>query len=856
MTSTVFSTFSAPSPFREYKWFNSHSVQQELHCGVCRLELPVSIDVKSSSAPRDLWIHAQIVSYGVPVHQGDLSTSFALSDALLNAFVWNTLLNLHTKIKDLSIDASIIFTAWDPSNSIEGKVYGVTSMGLFDENGRLKEGHQKLIFYSTNDHESAEAEPSIDSISLKLNAGYLRKHAIGERYASYKHCDQAFIMEKYLEEYDRPSTSTNQNTQKFLPSLADTNSSSHQSNRNQNNWLGGLSKARIETIYEEASCRDMLGSGLAGSRTSGNSAYLKKQKSRSSPTYSAEERSLRQLFCLVVELPFPPHPILYKERRYTGVAPHIPPSSLAQMMPPGCGVVVEKEAENKRSGSSNPSDYNATVKDGNTLPSTILEFSLIGGLVGVSGATAPTGSAAFTGASLCIISDWDMDQENLAEQQYRCLAHDILRGKLDPSVKPSLEDKGKIEKILNAAGTHMVFEEMDLLYRYRYFLTENKKALLKFLLTVDWTMESEVAEVPALLAQWKRKAPLDISDALRLLGKEKAFQTLIVRQYAIETLRSASDEELLTFLLQLVQALRYEPPVGVVGEAETASTLRHQDESIYNIASSFSSSFAWTRLGMSASGLGHNVTSDKRSPTQTSSSSTVIGHHGAGLVSPLAQFLIDRACASPIVSNFLYWYLKVETEDEDPSGLLFRQIFDSFLIQLASSTSSLSKHSGIEVDPKDRDRDRDRERDGEQERAVDIFQGAECALQLYALNEYITQIFECHSVARAISGRKDIKQAALRKLLAERGLEKIPCRIEGTTLPHVREPSLSYSLCLNVSRQILQSSSNCLQVYRCHSTLAYKSFHLIHQVQQCLLRLYIRVLYNLTAWRMYRTCPL
>jgi hypothetical protein len=775
MTSTVFSTFSAPSPFKEYKWFNSHSVQQELHCGVCRLELPVSIDVKSSIAPRDLWIHAQIVSYGVPVHQGDLSTSFALSDALLNAFVWNTLLNFHTKIKDLSIDASIIFTAWDPSNSIEGKVYGVTSMGLFDENGRLKEGHQKLIFYSTKDHESTEAAPSIDSISLKLNAGYLRKHAIGESYASYEHCDQAFIMEKYLEEYERPSTSTNQNTQKFLPSLADTNSSSHPSNRNQNNWLGGLSKARIETIYEETSCRDMLGSGIAGSRTSGNGAYLKKQRSRSSLTYSAEERSLRQLFCLVVELPFPPHPILFKERRYTGVVPHIPPSSLAQMMPPGCGVVVEKEAESKKGGGSNPSDYTASTKDGNTLPSTILEFSLIGGLVGVSGATAPGGSAAFTGASLCIISDWDMDQENLAEQQYRCLAHDILRGKLDPSVKPSLEDKGKIEKILNAAGTHMVFEEMDLLYRYRYFLTENKKALLKFLLTVDWTMESEVAEVPALLAQWKRKAPLDISDALRLLGKEKAFQTLIVRQYAIETLRSASDEELLTFLLQLVQALRYEPPVGVVGEAETASTLRHQDESSYNIASSFSSSFAWTRLGMSASGLGHNVTSDKRSPTQTSSSSTVIGHHGAGLVSPLAQFLIDRACASPIVSNFLYWYLKVETEDEDPSGLLFRQIFDSFLIQLASSTSSLSKHSGIEADHKDRER----ERDGEQERSVDIFQGAECALQLYALNEYITQIFECHSVARAISGRKDIKQAALRKLLAERGLEKIPCRIEG-----------------------------------------------------------------------------
>lgn len=38
----------------------------------------------------------------------------------------------------------------------------------------------------------------------------------------------------------------------------------------------------------------------------------------------------------------------------------------------------------------------------------------------------------------------------------------------------------------------MIFEEMDLLYRFRYYLTENKKALIKFLLSVDWNVESEV----------------------------------------------------------------------------------------------------------------------------------------------------------------------------------------------------------------------------------------------------------------------------------------------------------------------------------------------------------------------------
>ena len=41
--------------------------------------------------------------------------------------------------------------------------------------------------------------------------------------------------------------------------------------------------------------------------------------------------------------------------------------------------------------------------------------------------------------------------------------------------------------------------------------------------------------------------------------REKAFEHPFVREFAVEVLRAASDSELLTFLLQLVQALRYEP---------------------------------------------------------------------------------------------------------------------------------------------------------------------------------------------------------------------------------------------------------------------------------------------------------
>ena len=139
---------------------------------------------------------------------------------------------------------------------------------------------------------------------------------------------------------------------------------------------------------------------------------------------------------------------------------------------------------------------------------------------------------------------------------------------------------------------------------------------------------------------------------------------------------------------------------------------------------------------------------------RTSASSTVIGHHGAGVVSPLAQFLIDRACASPIVANFLHWYLKVETEDEDPWGLLFRQIFDSFLIQLASSPVGRGNGSIDQIDSKNIDQNQNlnqiissnnsnnnQNQNNNQIKTDGTFQGAECALQLYALNEYPCNIF-------------------------------------------------------------------------------------------------------------------
>lgn len=56
-----------------------------------------------------------------------------------------------------------------------------------------------------------------------------------------------------------------------------------------------------------------------------------------------------------------------------------------------------------------------------------------------------------------------------------------------------------------------------------------------------------------MLASW---SPPDPEDALELLGP--AFTHPAVRRYAIARLNQANDDDLMLYLLQLVQALKYE----------------------------------------------------------------------------------------------------------------------------------------------------------------------------------------------------------------------------------------------------------------------------------------------------------
>ena len=91
-------------------------------------------------------------------------------------------------------------------------------------------------------------------------------------------------------------------------------------------------------------------------------------------------------------------------------------------------------------------------------------------------------------------------------------------------------------------------------FRYRFYLSSNKKALAKFVKCINWQVSSQASQAMDLIYQW---APMDVEDALELLGPSFTDPTL--RQYAVDRMREAPDSELQLYLLQLVQALKYEP---------------------------------------------------------------------------------------------------------------------------------------------------------------------------------------------------------------------------------------------------------------------------------------------------------
>lgn len=191
-------------------------------------------------------------------------------------------------------------------------------------------------------------------------------------------------------------------------------------------------------------------------------------------------------------------------------------------------------------------------------------------------------------------------RDNPAESKHRRLVRSQHRhGILDKDLKPNAKVRDELNMIMSYSPTHVLSpEEKDLVWKFRYHLTKDKRALTKFVKSVNWQDQSESRQAIQVLGKW---TDIDVDDALELLGP--TFDNRAVRGYAVDRLRKAGDNELLLYLLQLVQALKFE-----------------------------------------------HISTDLNQATMRASS--------------LANFLISRAVENFTLGNYFYWYLGVEYDDK------------------------------------------------------------------------------------------------------------------------------------------------------------------------------------------------
>ncbi|KAJ2302360.1 Phosphatidylinositol (PI) 3-kinase [Coemansia sp. RSA 2706] len=230
------------------------------------------------------------------------------------------------------------------------------------------------------------------------------------------------------------------------------------------------------------------------------------------------------------------------------------------------------------------------------------------------------------GAKYCLAFDPEMHRDNPAESKHRRLLRGYRSESLDRELKPNPSIRDQLNTIVRyPPGQELSDNEKNVVWKFRYYLASNKRALTKFVKCVDWNDPIEAKQATGLLGEW---AEISIDDALELLSAN--FTNHAVRSYAVAQLRKATDDELVQYLLQLVQAIKFE---------YMNATLTPGEEVMFTHESS------------------------------------------------LAGFLIERALGNRTLGNFFYWYLMVECDDRK-TGKAYAKVMFHFVNALSERNHS------------------------------------------------------------------------------------------------------------------------------------------------------------------------
>jgi hypothetical protein len=362
MASSSSSDATLMSAFKSYQWYNSLTLPVNFHCEIRRLELPETHQIPLSKEPMEgLYVTVKLISCQMNMCSAPAKTRFC-SEQNKRYIVWDCALSFPIKIRDLSIDSMLSLTVC----TSDGQVYGGTTLSLFDQMGALKMGKQKAMLYFDVEGDT-NAVPSLNATS-------------GENYDAYAPWDYRFQVEKTLERF-----TNNQRTGAASSPCP---------------WLDRVTMEKLKWHLEESKQTDEDGDELPD-----NFASL-------------EELDMRACCFLVMELPTFSHTVLFEEKQYSSVSPHIPAISLQEQLQAYIIDSPDEEGASSLGGNSSPS-----------IREECIEFSLAG--------------TQFDASLLTIVADWDMHKENLSEDMYQRMHNNVRRGysTADRNAKPNLQER-------------------------------------------------------------------------------------------------------------------------------------------------------------------------------------------------------------------------------------------------------------------------------------------------------------------------------------------------------------------------------------------------------------------------------
>lgn len=479
---------------------------------------------------------------------------------------WNEWLTLPVNYSNLPLSSQLAITLWDLSptggEGAHGHAipFGGTTLPLFDNENQLQKGRQKCVIHRR------KAADGLNSTSTPSTLPAPRSGAKGK-----ENTQQG---DKESEELDRLEKLFKKHEMGEIPRVE---------------WLDQLvfrgiekrglkaSSASLKSLQRRRSRHPsevMTLDGQGDEKVDGN------QDDKDADTDPIED----ERFTLFVELPRFDFPIVFADHEY----PPPPVSSLQHMSTSQSNIILKPPPE---------------VHYG----------------PGINGLSADDDNEF--GGRLVRIYDPEVGaRDNPVESKHRRLVRSHRAGGLDRDLKPNRKVRDELGGILAYAPTHILSpEEKDLVWKFRHHLTREKKGLTKFVKSVNWENDGESRQAVQILAKW---TDVDVDDALELLGPN--FDNPEVRTYAVNRLRKSDDDELLLYLLQLVQALKFE-----------------------------------------------SISPDSDATHDSS----------------LARFLIQRATNNFMLGNYFHWYLMVEcddqSEDQSPEHRrLFAKVEYDFLTEL------------------------------------------------------------------------------------------------------------------------------------------------------------------------------